>query len=102
MDGCNDHTFDLSLQRNFRSRRGPPCSSSASTRINAFNTVVYSGRVTTVQFNSPTDQTVRNSQYLADGSLNPAGLTAEDCRIRRGDAARRRCGDPVLRADSAF
>jgi hypothetical protein len=74
MDGCNDHTFDLSLQRNFNL----PKKTRLQFRVdafNAFNTVVYSGRVTSVQFNSPTDQTVRNSQYLADGSLDPARTT---------------------------
>ncbi|HMC21900.1 MAG TPA: hypothetical protein VKL19_08645, partial [Thermoanaerobaculia bacterium] len=40
--------------------------------FNALNTVVYNARVTTLQLNSPMDQTVRNSQYLADGSLDPA------------------------------
>ena len=28
-----------------------------------------------MQLNSPTDQTVRNSQYLANGELDPARLT---------------------------
>jgi hypothetical protein len=32
---------------------------------------VYSDRVTTLQFVSPTDETVRNSQYLADGTVDP-------------------------------
>jgi hypothetical protein len=73
MDGCNDHTFDLSLQRNF------PLGGNRRLQIrldayNAFNTVVYSGRNTTVQYNSPTDQTVRNSQYLADGSIDSTRL----------------------------
>ena len=27
-----------------------------------------------MQYNSPTDQTLRNSQFLADGSLDPARL----------------------------
>jgi hypothetical protein len=74
MDGCNDRTFDLSLQRNFRlggNRR-------LQVRLdayNAFNTVVFNGRNTTIQYTSPTDQTVRNSQYLADGTLDPTKLT---------------------------
>jgi hypothetical protein len=73
MDGCNDHTLDLSLQKNIRlggSRR-------VQFRVdlfNAFNAVVYSARNSTIQFNSPTDQTVRNSQYLADGSLDSTRL----------------------------
>ena len=42
--------------------------------FNVFDTVIYTGRSTTVQYNSPTDLTVRNSQTLADGSNDPARL----------------------------
>jgi hypothetical protein len=42
--------------------------------FNALNTVIYNSVVTQLQLNSPTDQTVRNSQYNADGTLNPARL----------------------------
>ena len=38
---------------------------------NAFNTVVYSGRQTQLQLVSPTNQTVRNPQFLADGTNDP-------------------------------
>jgi hypothetical protein len=31
--------------------------------------------VTTVIYRSPTDQTIVNSQYLADGTLDPTRLT---------------------------
>ena len=41
---------------------------------NALNTQYWTGRNTTVQYVSPTDQTIRNPQYLADGTLNPAYL----------------------------
>ena len=43
--------------------------------FNAFNQVFYSGRNTTMQMTSPTNQTLTNSQYLPDGSLDPARLT---------------------------
>jgi hypothetical protein len=39
--------------------------------FNALNTVVYNARVTQLQMNSPTDQTVRNAQYLANGEVDP-------------------------------
>ena len=39
---------------------------------NAFNTVIYNGRATGIQFNSTTDMTVRNSQFRADGTMDPA------------------------------
>ena len=48
---------------------------SGYVRLVAFNTVVFNGRQSTIQFNSPSDQTVRNSQYLPDGSIDPTRLT---------------------------
>ena len=41
---------------------------------NAFNVVVYNARHTQLQLVSPTNQTIRNSQYLADGTVDPARL----------------------------
>jgi hypothetical protein len=46
--------------------------------FNAFNTVVFNARQNQLQLNSPTDTTIRNNQFLADGSLNPARLTPRD------------------------
>jgi hypothetical protein len=46
-------------------------------RVDAFNilnTYIINGRNTTVQYRSPTDLTVLNSQTLPDGSLDPARL----------------------------
>jgi hypothetical protein len=73
LSGCPDHTLDLAIARNIRlgSVR------QVQLRIdmfNALNTVIYNSVVTQLQLNSPTDQTVRNSQYNADGTLNPARL----------------------------
>jgi len=73
MTGCKDHTTDLAIARNFQFG-GARQLQFRLELFNAFNTLVYNSRVSTVQFNSPTDQTVRNSQYLADGSLDPARL----------------------------
>jgi hypothetical protein len=73
MSGCPDKTTDLSVSRNFRLGHGR----TAQVRLdmfNAFNTVVYSGRQTQLQLVSPTNQTVRNSQFLADGSVDPTKL----------------------------
>jgi hypothetical protein len=42
--------------------------------FNAPNTVIYNGRQTTIQFNSPTDLTVRNSQFQSDGTVDPNKL----------------------------
>jgi hypothetical protein len=41
---------------------------------NAFNVVVYNARQTQLQLVSPTNQTIRNSQFLADGSVDPNRL----------------------------
>ena len=38
---------------------------------NAFNAVVYNARQTQLQLVSPSTQTIRNSQFLADGSVDP-------------------------------
>ena len=43
--------------------------------FNLFNTVVINDRVKNVQYRSPTDQTIINSQYLPDGTLDPNRLT---------------------------
>ena len=74
MAGCPDHTLDLSIARNIRlgGSKQIPLRLEA---YNALNTVIYNGRVTQLQLNSPTDQTVRNSQYLPDGSVDPNRLT---------------------------
>ena len=43
--------------------------------FNVFNAVIYNDRQRNVIYRSPTDLTVVNSQYLPDGSLDPARLT---------------------------
>ncbi len=86
LGGCFDKTTDLSIARNFRIRGGRQ----AQIRVemfNAFNTVVIDGRVTQLQLNSPTDLTVRNNQYLADGSLNPLRLKPRDAGYGAANSA---------------
>ncbi len=76
MVGCPDKTLDLSLQRNF------PMGGSRSAQVrldmfNAFNTVVFNARQSQVQYNSPTDLTIRNAQYVAaagDATLAPGAV----------------------------
>jgi hypothetical protein len=43
--------------------------------FNALNTVVIDNRQNEIQFVSPTNLTIRNSQTLADGSVDPTRLT---------------------------
>jgi len=72
--GCPDKTVDLSLARNIKVGGGRELQFRVDA-FNAFNVAVINARNTTVQYRSPTDQTVLNSQYLADGSLDPTRLT---------------------------
>jgi hypothetical protein len=74
LGGCPDHTVDLSIARNIRMGG----SRSLQFRVdvfNAFNAVIYNDRQNNVIFRSPTDQTIVNSQYLPDGTLDPNRLT---------------------------
>jgi hypothetical protein len=73
MVGCPDHTIDLTLVRNFRLGGGRAIQIRADA-FNAFNVLVYNGRQATLQLVSPTNQSVRNNQYNADGSLNSSRL----------------------------
>jgi hypothetical protein len=68
LTGCFENFMDLAIARNFR-LGGTRLVQLRLEMFNAFNTVVYSARNTTVNFQSPTDQTVVNPQYNADGSL---------------------------------
>jgi hypothetical protein len=73
--GCPIYRTDLSIARNIRFGKGG--ARQVQLRVdafNAFNQAAITGRQTQIQFNSPTDQTVRNSQFLADGSVDPNRL----------------------------
>jgi hypothetical protein len=74
MRECPNKIVDLSLSRNIRlgGNRG------LEFRVdvfNAFNTVVISDIQEQIQFVSPTNLTIRNSQTRPDGSVNPSRLT---------------------------
>ena len=79
LTGCKDHIVDLAIQRTIK-LGGNRSIQLRADLFNAFNTVVYTGRSSTVQFNSAADQTVRSSMYLQDGTLDPA-------RVRPNQAA---------------
>lgn len=55
--------------------------------FNAFNTVVYSNRNTTVNIQSPTDPTVTNPQYSADGTLVATRIRPTDAGFGAATAA---------------
>ena len=78
LTGCFENFWDLAIARNFR-LGGSRMVQLRLEMFNAFDTVVYSNRNTTVNIQSPTDPTVTNPQYNPDGSLVPT-------RIRPADA----------------
>ncbi|MEO8480843.1 MAG: TonB-dependent receptor [Acidobacteriota bacterium] len=71
--GCPDHTVDLAIARNIRLGGGRQVQLRLDA-FNAFNTVIISGRSTQLQYTNPTALSIRNNQFLADGSLNPDRL----------------------------
>jgi hypothetical protein len=74
MVGCPDRVMDLAIARNIRFGG----SRQLQLRLDAYNvlnTAIITNRQNQIQYNSPTDQTIRNSQYLADGSLDPNRVT---------------------------
>jgi hypothetical protein len=73
MRGCADHRVDMSLTRDIR-LGGNRTFEFRLDVFNLFDTVIYTNRNASVNYTSPTDQTVRNSQTLPDGSLDPARL----------------------------
>jgi hypothetical protein len=73
MVGCPDSTMDLAIARNIRFG-GSRQLQLRLDAYNVFNTAIITGRQNQIQFNSPTDQTIRNSQFRADGSVDPNRL----------------------------
>jgi hypothetical protein len=67
--GCPDHTVDLAIARNIRLGGGRQIQLRLDA-FNAFNTVVYTGRQGQIQYNSPTDLTIRNNEFNADGTVS--------------------------------
>jgi len=78
MNGCFENFWDLAIARNFR-LGGSRMVQLRLEMFNAFNTLVYSARNTTVNIQSPTDPTVTNPTYDAQGNLVPS-------RVRPADA----------------
>ncbi|MEO7273565.1 MAG: hypothetical protein ABIX28_24150, partial [Vicinamibacterales bacterium] len=74
MQGCSEHTLDLAVARNFR-LGGNRQAQIRLELFNALNDVVITGRQNQLQLRSPTDQTVLNPQFNADGTVNQARLT---------------------------
>jgi hypothetical protein len=78
MIGCPDHTTDLAVARNIRLGKSRQVQVRADV-YNLFNTAIITNRVGTpgngsLTLTSPTNQTIANSQFLADGTVDPARL----------------------------
>jgi hypothetical protein len=74
LGGCADHTIDMALAKRFQFG-GNRSLQFRFQVFNVFNAVIINDRNRNVIYRSPTDQTVVNSQYLADGSVDPTRLT---------------------------
>jgi len=72
--GCPNKVVDMAIARNVRLGGNQRLVFQLQV-FNLFNTVVINDRVKNVQYRSPTDQTILNSQYLPDGTLDPNRLT---------------------------
>jgi hypothetical protein len=76
MVGCPDHTFDMAVARNVRIKGGMNLQLRVDA-YNVFNTAIVTGRQNQAQFNSPTDMTLRNPQYVVnagDTTLAPGAV----------------------------
>jgi hypothetical protein len=73
LHGCKNHTMDVAIQRTINLGGSRRLQLRADV-YNVFNTVIFSGRQTQLQMNSLSDQTVRNSQFRADGTVDPNRL----------------------------
>jgi hypothetical protein len=73
MIGCPDKTTDLAIARLFK-LGGARTAQVRIEMYNAFNVVVINNRQTQLQLVSPSNQTVRNPQFLADGTVDPTRL----------------------------
>jgi hypothetical protein len=86
MHGCFDKTVDLALARNFR-LGGNRNIQFRIEAFNAFNSVVYNGRNTTLQVTSPVNLTPSNPQYDASGNLVQTRLTPQNAGFGAANGA---------------
>jgi hypothetical protein len=84
--GCPDNRWDFAIARDIQLGGGRQVEFRADV-FNAFNALIITGRQTQLQLNSPTDPTVRNNQYLADGTLNPARIRPADAGFGAANAS---------------
>jgi hypothetical protein len=89
MRGCLTRNMDMSLVRKIRFSRSERYHAELRADVfNAFNTVDINARNTTAQFTSPTNLTMVNSQFNADGTLNATRLTPRNSGFGAATGAR--------------
>ena len=74
---CADNIWDIAIARNFPLGGGRLIQVRAEL-FNAFNTVIFNSVETDLELTSPTNQTVRNPQFLPDGRVDPDRLLPND------------------------
>jgi hypothetical protein len=70
LHACKNRVLDLSLSRTIRLGGGKQVQLRADA-FNAPNAVIFNARQSTVALTSPTNQTITNSVFLADGTVDP-------------------------------
>jgi carboxypeptidase family protein/TonB-dependent receptor-like protein len=86
LGGCPDRTVDLAVARFIR-LGGTRTLQFRLDAFNVFNVAIINDRQRNVIYRSPTDLTVVNSQYLPDGSLDPARLTPRNAGFGAANGA---------------
>jgi hypothetical protein len=85
LTGCPDHTTDMAVARNIRFGKSRNLQLRADV-FNVFNTAIITGRQNNVSFASPTNQTITNSETLADGTVDPNRLAPRNAGFGAANA----------------
>jgi hypothetical protein len=89
MRGCATRNVDLSVVRRIRVTSSERYRAELRADVfNALNTVDINARNTSAQFTSPTNLTMQNSQFNADGSLNQSRATPRNAGFGAATGAR--------------
>jgi hypothetical protein len=89
MRGCLTRNADVSVVRRIRVSHSERYRAELRADVfNALNTVDINGRNTSAQFTSPTNLTLVNGQFNADGSVNQTRLTPRNAGFGAANSAR--------------
>jgi hypothetical protein len=84
--GCFDNRVDMAISRDIR-MGGTRTLEFRLDVFNVFDTIIITNRQNQVQYNSPTDLSLRNSQTLANGSIDPARIPPRNAGFGAATAA---------------